>query len=210
MDKNKQAVDIFNNRALDYQQKFMSVDLYKESLDFFCNSISRKNAEVIEVACGPGNITKYLLQKRPDFKILGTDLATKMLELAKINNPNAEFQLIDCRNIDTITKKFDAIMCGFCLPYLSMRETEKLIHDFSVLLNHNGIVYVSTMEDDYGKSGFKMGSKGEQMYMHFYREDDLVKLLEQNHFGILNVSRKEYADQHGATVTDLIIIAKNK
>lgn len=35
-------------------------------------------------------------------------------------------------------------MCGFCLPYLSKEETEKLINDVSRLLNPEGVFYIST------------------------------------------------------------------
>ena len=73
MDKSKIAVAIFNKLAKMYQDKFMNVDLYSESFDLFCNAIQKENATILEIACGPGNITKYLLNKRPDFNILGID-----------------------------------------------------------------------------------------------------------------------------------------
>ena len=165
MDKNKIAVDIFNKMANVYQDKFMNVDLYGTSFDLFCKKVEKENASVLELACGPGNITKYLLNKRPDFKIIGTDLAPNMIELAKINNPTAEFQLMDCRDIGMLEKKYDAIMCGFCLPYLSKEESIKLIADSSKILKPQGIFYLSTMEDDYNKSGFKKGSGGDEIFM---------------------------------------------
>ena len=138
MDKNKIAVGVFDKHATLYQEKFMDVNLYGDTFDFFCDTIKKQDADLLEIACGPGNITKYLLNKRPDLKIFGIDLAPAMIELAKINNPTAEFHLMDCRQIGTITKKFDAIMCGFCLPYLTKDETIKLLSDASILLNSKG------------------------------------------------------------------------
>ncbi|MFK8007357.1 MAG: hypothetical protein AB8H03_13345 [Saprospiraceae bacterium] len=38
MDQNKIAVDVFNKLAKTYQDKFMNVDLYKDSFDFFCQN----------------------------------------------------------------------------------------------------------------------------------------------------------------------------
>src|SRR6185295_3669822 len=99
MDKTKIAVNIFNKHASKYQDKFMDVNLYAGSFDFFCDAAKKQNAKILEIACGPGNITSYLLNKRPDFKILGIDLAPNMIALAKINNPKADFQLMDCRDI---------------------------------------------------------------------------------------------------------------
>src|SRR5690349_18694421 len=99
MDRTKMAVDIFNKHAQIYQHKYMDVSMYHDTLDAFCNSIPKHNAQILEIACGPGNITQYLLQQRPGFNILGTDLAPNMLELARANNPEAKFKEMDGRNI---------------------------------------------------------------------------------------------------------------
>jgi len=75
-----------------------------------------------------------------------------MLALAKKNNPTAEFQLLDSREILKLNKTYDAIMCGFCLPYLTKEEAIQLMEDAAKILNANGVIYISTMEDDYSKS----------------------------------------------------------
>ena len=208
MDKTKIAVSVFDKMARSYQDKFMDVSLYGDSFDLFCKEIKTQNASVLELACGPGNITKYLLDKRPDLKILGTDLAPNMISLAKNNNPSAEFQLLDCRTILSLGKKFDAIMCGFCLPYLSKEETKQLVSDSYKILNSGGVLYISTMEDDYNKSGLRKGSGGDEIFMHYYEEYFLTGALLENNFTIIDVSRKEYPGQDGSKITDLIILAK--
>ncbi len=208
MDKTKIAVNVFNKLANLYQEKFMDVNLYGDTFDFFCNAIKKENAEILELACGPGNITKYLLNKRPGFKITGIDLAPNMIDLARINNPGAEFQIMDCRNIGTIEKKYDGIMCGFCLPYLSKEETIKLIGAASTRLKSNGILYISTMEDEYSKSGFKKGSTGDELFMHFHEADYLSDTLKENNFKIINLQRKKSPALDGTTMTDLILIAE--
>lgn len=207
MDKTRIAIDVFNKLATEYQDKFMNVDSFSDTFDIFCEKIQKQNADVLELACGPGNITKYLLNKRPDLKILGTDLAPNMIRLAKINVPAAEFQLMDCREIEMLNKKYDAIMCGFCLPYLSREEAFKLIVDASKLLNSSGILYLSTMEDDYNNSGFRKGSQGDEIYMHFHEADYLVAELEKNNFTITDLKRKDYPERDGSITIDLVIIA---
>ena len=76
-------IRLFDSQAAYYQAKYMDVGRYAASLDLFCSSIERTDADVLEIACGPGSITRYLLDKRPDLRILGTDAAPNMLELAK-------------------------------------------------------------------------------------------------------------------------------
>jgi 2-polyprenyl-3-methyl-5-hydroxy-6-metoxy-1,4-benzoquinol methylase len=210
MDKTKIAVNVFNKYASSYQQKFMDVSMYHDSFDLFCSYIEKENAEILELACGPGNITKYLINKRPDFKILGTDLAPNMIEFAKINNPTAEFELLDCRDIASLKNKYDGIMCGFCLPYLTKEEAQKLIQDSFYVLRPNGILYISTMEDDYKKSGFRKGSQGDEIFMHYYEAEYLTQTLTENQFKILKVDRKEYSAPDKSKVVDLILIAEKQ
>lgn len=208
MDKNKIAVDVFNKLADLYQSKFMDVSIYHDTFDVFCNAIKKKDAKVLELACGPGNITKYLLTKRPDFKLLGTDLAPNMLELAKVNNPQAQFALMDARLIVVLEEKHDALMCGFILPYMSKEEAEKMIMDASKILNQGGVIYISTMEDDYSKSGYKKGSTGDEIYMYFHQADYLIAALKKYGFEIIEEQRKIYQMQENVDTVDLILIAK--
>lgn len=207
MDKTKIAVEIFNKHASAYQNKFMDVSLYHDTFDIFCNHIKNQNAEVLELACGPGNITKYLLHKRPDLKIFGTDLAPNMIELARINNPEAEFDIMDSRAIEKLEKTYDGIMCGFVMPYLSKEEAIKLISDSFAILNPKGVLYISTMEDDYSKSGFRTGSAGDEIYMHYHQADYLTEALKDNGFYIIDIQRKIYPEQDNINTVDLIIIA---
>jgi len=71
-----------------------------------------------------------------------------MIALAKINNPTAHFELTDCRAIDRLETKFDGIICGFCLPYLSEEDSAKLLLDAATLLHKNGLFYISFVEEN--------------------------------------------------------------
>lgn len=208
MDKTQRAAEVFNKNANLYQERFMDFDLYNDTFDLFCDSIETENAQILELACGPGNITKYLIQKRTDFKILGTDLAPKMIELAQNNNPSAKFELLDCRDFLQFNQKFDGIMCGFGLPYLSKEDAIQLIKDASEVLNPKGVLYLSTMEDAYSKSGFKKGSTGDEIFMHYHQVDYLSEALIESGFKIIALERKNFPEQNGTTTTDLILIAQ--
>ena len=108
MNKTKIAIELFDGFAEAYQEKFMNLEQFHGDFDKFCSQIRIPGAEILDLACGPGNITQYLLQKRPDFQILGTDLSKKMLELAEKNNPEAKFQILDLRK----TRKSNNYLMG--------------------------------------------------------------------------------------------------
>lgn len=207
--KIQSATEVFNSCASEYQSKFMNFDLYNETLDIFCNAIIKKNPTVLELACGPGNITRYILEKRPDFNILATDLAPNMLDLAKRNIPQAVFKLMDCRECHTLHRKFDAVVGGFALPYLSKDDALQLIRDAAMILNPAGIIYLSTMEDDYAKSGIKTSSSGEYKTFTYYHEASYLNAeLLENNFQIMSLQHLEFPEIMGTKSQDLVIIAR--
>lgn len=207
MNENRNAVNIFDLRANGYRERFMDVSLYADGLDLFCSNLPM-GSEVLELACGPGNITKYLLSKRPDLKIRATDLAPNMLKIAKEENPGAELQLLDCRDILALNRKFQGILAGFCLPYLSEAESVKLIADSSQLLYNGGVLYLSTMEaDDQNVSGIKTSSYGDKLYMYYHNAEFLTAALEKHGFKLLALDRKVSVSSDGTRVSDLILLA---
>ncbi|MES2514761.1 MAG: class I SAM-dependent methyltransferase [Bacteroidota bacterium] len=208
MNKTQQVKDGFDKYAVLYRDRHMEEILYNDTFDIFCDTLKKQTPYVLELGCGPGNISKYLLRKRPDFKLLGIDLSVNMVELAKTHNPTAEFKVMDCREISSINESYDGIMCGFCLPYISKEEALHLINDSSKLLNSGGVIYISTMEDDYSKSDWKNSSDGKhQMFIHYHQEDYLVEALTKNGFHIVECRHQNYPTD-GTQIVDLIIIAQ--
>lgn len=193
-----------------YQSKYMDVEKYHKSLDCFLNLLPREDSEILELACGPGNITQYLLDQNPELKILATDLSPAMLKLAAENNPSVRVQLLDCRSILELKNSFDAILCGFGLPYISKEEAVQMIADASHSLNNGGMFYLSTMEDDYSNSGFKGSSTNpnEGLHMYFHEAEYIVEAFEANQFEIADLSRVKYSDGEGGEIIDLIVIGK--
>ena len=209
LDKSKEAAALFNDYAKPYEEKHMHQTRYHDSFNEFCAWIRPMSARVLELACGPGNVTKYLLEQRPDLRLLGTDLAPKMLELARKNNPQATFQLMDMREVGKLSEKFDAIMCAFGLPYLSKAEAQEFIAALASKLNPYGVCYLSTMEGNYEDSDWQNPSSGEdhQIFIHYHELNYLQSTLEGLGLQVQTIDRLEYQDEKGNPVKDLILIA---
>lgn len=208
-DNNAPILQTWDNLASIYNDKFMDLDLYDDTYDAFIQLIKNPTANIFEIGCGPGNITRYFLRKRPDFNILGIDLSPNMIELAKQNNPSAKFEVMDCRDIDQISDNYDGIVCGFCLPYLSKEETAKLVKDCGNLLNKDGLLYLSAIEDDYAKSGYETSSDGHfKMFVYFHQADFLEECLSNNGFEIMDIKRITYSKPNDRKDVHLIYIAK--
>lgn len=203
------AAEAFDKSAKIYQDRSMDVSLFAETFNFFCDHIKANNANILDIACGPGNITKYMLDRKPDYNILGIDLSPNMLDLARANNPTARFELMDCREISSIGQRFDGIVCGFCLPYLTAGETVKLVADVAGLLLPGGMFYLSTMEeDDLIKSRYQISSSGDKVYVNYHRGDLLTKILLDNNFEVIDTKRFRAPDKNGEMITDLVLTGR--
>ncbi len=207
MDQYEITVSTFNKLADKYQAKYMDFDFYCDTYDSFCELVTSNNAKIFEIGCGPGNIAKYLLTKRPDYQLFGIDLAPRMVELARINNPLGIFEVMDSRNIKEVDQKFDAVMCGFCTPYLSKADVEELISNARTILNKGGVLHLSSMEDHDSRSGFQTSSTGDQVYIHYHQFEHFKLHLEINDFKILKVKRKKFPNESGEPTTDMFIYA---
>lgn len=193
-----------------YQDKFMDLDLYNDTYDFICDSIPKEKAKLLDIGCGPGNITKYLLSRRPDFNVFGIDIAPNMIELARKNNPTASFKTMDSRRIDEIRTKYDGIICGFCLPYLSQSDSLKFFADCYNLLNEDGLVYLSFVEGDPSKSGFQVGSSGDRVYFYYYTLDILIEQLKEYDFKNIKIFKIKYNKSETEFDTHTILTANKK
>jgi len=208
MDRYKKTFESWNKVASLYEEYFMDLDLYNDTYDAFCEAIGKTNPKVLEIGCGPGNITKYMLSKRPDFDLEGIDIAPNMIDLAKKNNPNATFRVMDSRNIDELKTKYEGIICGFCIPYLSKSDCSKLLSDAKNLLSKNGILYLSFIEGDYEKSGYQSGSSGDQVYFYYHTLDEMQADFSDNGFEINAINHKNYTRKDGTSEIHTILIAR--
>lgn len=208
MNKYEETADTWNKLADLYQDKFMNLDLYNESYDSFCNKITSANAQILEIGCGPGNISKYLFSKRKDFSITGIDVAPKMIKLAKKNNPKGNFLVMDAREINRLTTKYDGIIAGFCLPYLAEGDVIKLITACADLLNDKGILYLSFVDGNPEKSAYQTGSNGKQIYFYYHSLENLKQLITHNGFSELKISTVNYIKNDDASEVHTIILSK--
>ncbi|MCU0360912.1 MAG: class I SAM-dependent methyltransferase [Bacteroidia bacterium] len=209
MDPNQTNINAFNDFAKHYFEKYFNLQQYNTSYDCFCESITTHGAALLELGCGPGNITRYLFNKRPDFRILASDAAPNMLALAKQNNPEAEFQELDFRKLKSLNRIFHGIVAGFCLPYLNEEDANIMLNDCFDMLHWGGVLYLSTIEGDYARSGIQTGATtGRSVYMYYYQQSQLMAYLANQSIKLLYKQRIPFPMPDGSVNTDLILILK--
>lgn len=116
MDVYEENLSTWNQLAEAYEDKFMRLDLYHDTYIAF-RELLIDNAHVLELGSGPGNISRFLLDSRPDLNLLATDVAPNMVKAIK-KTALKQLPWLDVRDLDKLEKTFDAVVCGFILPYI--------------------------------------------------------------------------------------------
>jgi ubiquinone/menaquinone biosynthesis C-methylase UbiE len=85
---------------------------------------------LLDVACGPGFISAAL--KDSNVTVVGADLSTEMLRVARELNPGARFEQADAEALPFPDESFDAVSCNFGLlhfgdPPAAIREAARVL-----------------------------------------------------------------------------------
>lgn len=212
MDKFDISVQRFDEFAEEFASRFADVSGYADSIGYFCGLISTESPRILELGCGPGNVTRLLKLRFPECRITAIDLAPQMIEIARKQLPEVDFRVMDVRDISSVPEKFDAVMCSFCLPFLSKADAAKLIADCADRLVSGGVLYVSTMEGNEERAGFETTnfSGDAEIYFNYYRQRDLEEAFAQSGFEIRRIKLQDYIEPDSSVTTDMIFISEKK
>ncbi|HXI83644.1 MAG TPA: class I SAM-dependent methyltransferase [Verrucomicrobiae bacterium] len=123
-----------------------------------------KGYDLLEVACGTGKHIQYLKDK---FRVLGTDISTGMLRVARQNIKGVRFQRADMVTLN-LEKQFDVIVCLFSsIGYVkTAADLKRTLLNFGGHLKKGGVVII---EPWLTKEIFKKGLP----HMTTYGDDDI-------------------------------------
>lgn len=193
-----------------YEERFMQLSIYDETYHCFILELGKGEKSVLDVACGPGNITAYLHRQRPEWKLTGVDAAEKMIELACKNVPEAHFLVADVRELETGNQQFDGIIAGFFLPYITLEETDEFLSTLNGLLTHNGTIYLSYVDDNPEKSGVKTNQSGDSVHFIYHRISDLSALFDKHGFEMKHIFSIPYPPDKKEQEEHTILILSRK
>jgi SAM-dependent methyltransferase len=208
MDYSAHSASVFHKLADRYREEYMDLTLYDDSYRDFCEMLPPGSARVLDVACGPGNVSRFLISQRGDLDLLGIDLAPRMVDLAREAVPSARFAVHDCRKLADLKLRFDGIICAFGLPYLSWPEAASFIRAAYDSLEPAGALYLSALLGRPEESGFEPCSTGDQVYVNYHSEDQIIGALRDCAFTIVSQRQLPSPSAAPKPTTDLVVIAK--
>lgn len=202
------SVATFNRVAERYAEKYFHLDMYDRYLERFVKRIESHGASVLDIACGPGNVSAYLAKVRPDLKLVGIDLAEGMVKQARLRVPTAEFLVKDCRHTDELEQVFDGAVFAFGLSYLTDDDMNRFFTSLNATLADSAVLYLSTITGEPNWSGFETSSSGDSVYLRYRSADTVVSIVEHAGYTIDFMEVIASPANASKSTEDLILIAQ--
>lgn len=209
-DLNLVSVAAFNRLADLYVEKYFHLDIYDRYLERFVKRIESQDVSVLDVACGPGNVSAYLARVRPDLKLVGIDLAEGMIKHARLRVPTAEFLLKDCRYIGELDHIFDAATFAFGLSYLTDDDANQFFDSLNAALADSAMLYLSTITGESSWSGIETSSSGDRIYMKYRSVSDVVSMVEEAGYRVDFAEVVASPANASKSTQDLILISQRE
>lgn len=181
MDKSKFAVSTYDKIADKYTQQYFNDLTDATYIDKFI-ALLPKNSKVLDVGCGPGTFTKYLLER--GFDVEGVDLSSKMLRIAKEKLPRAKFTQMDMRKLKYLNESFDGLLVAYSLIHIPSEEIPDTLRGFYRILKSGGVALIIAQKGEPDKIVEEPLKKGEKIFINFFTKDRLTKFLREIGFKI--------------------------
>jgi len=151
---------------------------------------------ILEIACGTGILTNLLSKIFPEARIVGLDISSEMLHLAKKNvpSPRVSFEIGDAASFD-FKNSFDLVLCQF--GYMFFEDHKRFFENAKKALRPGGKLVFSTW-DSLNKNVlfnevFKTASQFTQNYIYTamsnpFEHNDPKKIVTEMHPYFQNVA----------------------
>jgi len=166
LDRKQNSTRYWDNIYADYKVSEIEADGWLEKFDYM---IERCSTPIIDLGCGGGNDTLYLIQKGK--RVISCDQSINAIENIKKSFPKVYgtkcFNMLDGMPFDD--GSFELVTADLCLHYFNEKETFDLINEIKRILTKDGhlIFRVNSINDvNYG------AGRGKEIEHHLYETED--------------------------------------
>jgi len=188
IDKSLIVVKTYDKIAQAYTKEFFEDKVDIKYLDKFLSLLPLR-AKILDVGCGPGQFTKYFLEK--GFYVEGIDLSTEMIKIAKATVPRGIFKKMDMRELDYPDESFDGLCAAYSLYHIPSKQTLITLKEFNRVLKPNGIMILMLQK---GKGEGIMPEPFDpkrKMFFKYFQEKEIKDLLKKSGFKIVYEAKRK-------------------
>lgn len=129
-----------------YESKGTKELQFQREIDFITSNI-KEGSNILDVGTAIGTYPKFLTEQcNKKFNVIGIDASKNMIEVAKKKAPEAEFHIMDVRNLNFKENTFDSIICFALVHHIDDKTCIELLDKFDNILKKNGLIAINTHE----------------------------------------------------------------
>jgi SAM-dependent methyltransferase len=132
--------DTYDRIAEDWHKDHQSDDWWIEGTDRFIKLVGQ-GARVLDIGCGSGVKSKYL--KEHGLEVVGIDLSSGMIDIAKRELPDIEFHALDLKEAWRLEGLFDGLFMQAVLLHVPKAEAAERIATLAQKLRPGGLFYIA-------------------------------------------------------------------
>lgn len=172
-------------------------DFWRSEFEKFNKLLSA--GRIIDIGCGGGR--DAILFTNAGYNYVGIDLSEDMLTGARELLPNADFRKMDMYSLDFPSRSFDGFWAAASLLHIPKRNIAKVFKQITNTVKSGGIGFFAVKEGEDEKM-VKGSLEEDERFFAFYKEDEFLKLLQENGFEVLEHRRdmREYNPPKNLTV----------
>lgn len=138
---NQEKIDFFNYHSSCWKEYYDKSDFEKiEDLIRRCRFSPTET--LLEVGCGAGCITPYILKYIKEGMIYSIDNSREMIKKAEeaLSDPRVKFMVADAQKLPFENSFFSAILCFNCFPHISDKPAS--LEEFKRVLTDGGHFFI--------------------------------------------------------------------
>lgn len=204
-DPSSQAAAVYDMMAEDYTDLFWDDRTDRNQTEQFLDLLPQ-DPRVLDAGCGPGNIARHLIAD--GCSVVGVDLSAELIEIATERVPEAEFQVMDIRELSFPRESFDGVYAAYSLMHVADEDVLAVLREFARVMRPGGVLFVAAKAGDGETYIEEPLADGEPCYFNFFDQEWLTDQIRTAGFEITDFTRKKPETEGELPNDKLIYIAR--
>ena len=210
--KKSSYTGMYEERLKEYNKNYKAHNLYLKNI----YSNSNSNSNILEIGCGTGGLTKYIIKKRPCLK--ACDFSHVFIDKAKKENKEFKkiFSVQDCRKTSFTKNEFSIICFADVIEHvvnmeLCIKEMKRILKKSGFVVLRCPNLYCNLFSTNYHITLFNILKKIKNCFIewfkHIFNLKPALKTIDNYKLDVI------YADDDAVNIIspfDLIYLFKKK
>lgn len=186
----QKTIDAYEKNAKAWASSRNDADYWQKEKRLFKKYLP--TGKVLEVGAGGGRDAKDLIAL--GYSYIGTDISNGLLNEARINVPQAHFEIQSVYELDFLEESFDGVWACAVLLHMPKNRIDEALKSIRRVMKTGGTMCI-TLKMGTGErfvSGDHTGGIDYERFFSFYEDDEFRSILKRNEFEVL----KSYVTDH--------------